>query len=121
MTAFTDYFEDVVLEHLRTGQGTLYLALFTTPTGDDGSGTEAVGGGYARQEITFAAPSGGSMANDVAVTFSAMADTELVEAALFDAPTGGNMLVHAPLVASILPAPGADVTLPVAGVVITVD
>lgn len=118
MTAFTDYFEDEVLTFLA--DRTLYLALFTTPTNDDGTGTEATGGGYARQLVTFDAPSLGSMASDIELTFSAMTDTELVSAALYDAVTAGNMLVHAPLVASILPAPGADVVIPVAGIVITV-
>ena len=75
---------------------------FTDATGDDGSGTELSGDGYARQAVTFGAPTDGSGDNSGAVTFGpATADWgTITHVALYDALTGGNMLMHAALSAS---------------------
>lgn len=102
----SDYLETVVLNWLRgtatTPPSTLYLALFTVAPTDAGGGTEVTGGAYARQAITFGAPSGGQIASSADVTFpQATANWGTVVAcAVFDAVTAGNQLAQGPLGAS---------------------
>jgi len=47
----------------------IQVALVTATGTATAAGTEVVGGGYVRQTITFAAPAGGSISSNVAVTF----------------------------------------------------
>jgi len=103
----TDYLEDKLRDHVLrnvayTSPATVYLRLFTTSTTDAGAGTEVAGGSYTGKAVTFAAGAAGSGAadNSGAVSFANMPDTTatpITHAALFDAATGGNMLMHAPL------------------------
>jgi hypothetical protein len=111
MSAMTDYLEGVLIQHIfRTGSfakpSGLHVALFTSPTTDAGSGTEASGGSYARAAVAigdsnWSAPSSGNgaTANANAVTFPAPTANwgTITHCAIFDAPTGGNMLFHGPL------------------------
>lgn len=81
----------------------VYVALFTTAVGEDGSGTEVVNSGYARQTITVNAVAGGTTANAADITFGPAGVGgygTVTHAALYDAFTGGNLLFHAALVAS---------------------
>ena len=85
-----------------TAPTTIYVALFTTATADDGSGTEVSGGSYARQSIAFNSMSGvtdGQTENTSQINFpQATANWGTVtHAALMDASTGGNMLCHTAL------------------------
>lgn len=48
------------------------LALVSVIGTNAAAGTEVTGGSYARQTITFANASGGSIANDAVITFAAM-------------------------------------------------
>lgn len=48
------------------------VALVTTTGTATTAGTEVSGGSYARQTITFAAPSGGSISSNVALTYTNM-------------------------------------------------
>lgn len=112
MAAATDYLEAEVLDHVL-GKGTrdftspanLYVALFTTATADDGTGTE-IGSGvnYSRQSADFGAASTAAGVTTALTT----ADIEFGPAttsnwgtvthlAIFDAATGGNMLFHGAL------------------------
>jgi len=82
----------------------VFVGLFTTNPGDDGTtGTEVTGGGYARKQVIFGAPSftGGtaSAVNTTEVDFGiATADWRTItHAALFDAVASGNMLYHSAL------------------------
>jgi len=86
-----------------TSPTTVYLALYTTdPTAAD-TGQEVVGGGYARQLITFAVPALESgkqtVKNSADIEFAiASADWGLVShVALRTASTGGNLLWSVPL------------------------
>lgn len=99
MSSFSDYLENAALNHVfrntaLTSPSAVYLALFTVAPTDAGGGTEVSGGGYARQAITFGAPSGGAIANTGAVAFTASgaAFGSVVAVGIFDASTGGNML-----------------------------
>ncbi len=98
----TDYLEAAILNHtLRniayTPPATIYMGLFTSATSDAGGGTEVAGNGYARQVVTFGAPSGGSVSNTNTVTFPAGSPAgygTITHAGYFDALAGGNMLRH---------------------------
>lgn len=87
-----------------TSPVTVYAALFTDATTDAGGGTEVATGSYARQALTFAAPSGGSSTTSGDTTFpTATADWGTVtHAAIYDAVTGGNSMYHGALTASKL-------------------
>lgn len=81
-----------------TPPATVYLALYTSDPTQADTGTEVTGGGYARQTITFAAPSivGGiqTLKNAADIEFPiATADWGLVShVGLRTAATGGNLL-----------------------------
>jgi len=99
MSSFSDYLEDAVLNHVfrnsaLTSPTTTYLALYTAAPTDAGAGTQVTGAGYARQAITFGAPSGGAIANTSAVSFTAAGGNygNVVAVGIFDAATAGNLL-----------------------------
>jgi hypothetical protein len=107
MSAFSDYAENGVFDHLLrntalTSPVTVYAALFTSAVNDDASGTEVTGGSYARQSVTFGAPSNGSGSNSVAVTFpTATAGWGTVtHVAIFDNSVGGNLILWGALTSS---------------------
>lgn len=62
---------------------TVYLALFN-------AGTEVTGASYARQAITFAAPSAGAVASSSAQTFTGMPATTITQIAIMDLVTLGS-------------------------------
>lgn len=110
----TNYLEDGILNTVFRGvtfptlSGSLYVALFTAAPSDAGGGTEVSGGGYARVGVTRATGSWTAPANDsgaqkitnvAAITFpeSTAAWGTVTHAAVFDAPTSGNMLYWAAL------------------------
>lgn len=101
--SFTDQLEIDVLNHVYRNTAyasptTVYIALFTTATDDGGGGTEVSGGSYARQAITFGAPSptppSHMISNTAKISFpQATANWGTVtHHAIFDAATGGTML-----------------------------
>ena len=101
MSAMSDFLELEVLDHvLGTGSYTMpttvRIGLSTGSFGDDNSGTELSGSGYARQAITFAAASSGSAATNATVTFPTATGSWGSEGfwGSFDAASGGNLLVH---------------------------
>jgi hypothetical protein len=101
MSAMSDYLELEVLDHvLGTGAYTMpsnvYIGLSTGSFSDDNSGTELSGSGYARQAITFAAASSGSAATNATVTFPTATGSwgSISHYGIFDASSGGNLLIH---------------------------
>ena len=99
MTAMSDYLENALINATLRGQAytaptTVYMALFTSDPTDAGTGTEVSGGAYARQVITFSAPTNGSTSNSADVLFPvATAGWGTVSYfAIYDAATSGNML-----------------------------
>ena len=99
MSSFSDYLENAVLNHVfrnsaLTSPTTTYLALYTAAPTDAGGGTQVTGAGYARQAITFGAPSSGAIANTSAVSFTATGGNygNVVAVGIFDASTAGNLL-----------------------------
>lgn len=105
--SFSDYFENVVLDAIfRSGGYTIYVGLSTADPGDDGVGlAEPSGYGYARVLTTiadWADASGGKTLNANAISFPAAEGSwgTITHFALFDAPTGGNLLASGALTVS---------------------
>ena len=82
-----------------TAPATVYVSLWTSNPGDDGSGTEVSGGSYARTAVTFGAPSGGVTTNNADVTFPTATGSwgTVGWIGINDALTSGNLLYHTAL------------------------
>lgn len=113
MSAMSDYLENEILDHiLGTGAYTMpttvYVGLSTGTFGDDNSGTELTGNGYARKSISFGAASSGTASNDAAVEFAAATGSwgTVSHFGIFDAASAGNLLIHGSLTASKVIATG---------------
>lgn len=104
--SFSNYLETEILDHVFAGNAytapsTLYVALFTTATGDAGTGTEVSGGSYARQTASFSV-TGNTATNTANIEFPASTASwgTVTHCAIYDSLTGGNMLSHGALTAS---------------------
>jgi len=103
--SMTDYLENKVLNLVLratafTAPAGVYLALFTDATTDAGGGTEVDGGSYVRKVVSFTAPATPGVSESTAeVRFTNMPAGTVTHAALFDAVSSGNMLLHAALTA----------------------
>jgi hypothetical protein len=104
MAEISNYLEDALINAtLRnttyTSPATVYVGLYTTDPTDANTGTEVSGGSYARQSVTFAAPSNGLSASDADVTFpQATGNWGTVGwIGILDAATSGNLLYHTAL------------------------
>lgn len=113
--AFTDYFENKILDDLFRGTSyskpaTYYVGLMTSACSDSAAGTEVSGGSYARVAVTkgdaafkgshgsaTGASSGtsGTISNAAAVTFPAPTANwgTVTYWGIWDASTSGNLLV----------------------------
>ena len=82
-----------------TAPSAVYVALFTSDPTDAGTGTEVSGGGYARQTVTFGAPSNGATVNNAAVEFPQATSNwgTIGWLGLYDAASSGNLLYHTAL------------------------
>lgn len=128
MTSATNYLENKVNDHVLavtsyTAPSAVYLALFSTAPSDAGGGTELSGSGYAREEISFGASSGGVSANDADVEFEASGGdwVEATHFAIFDASTSGNMLFHGALANSAEVTDGGTLTFAIGDITVTSD
>jgi hypothetical protein len=107
MAEMSNYLENALINAtLRntsyTSPTTVYLALYTTDPTDADTGTEVSGGSYARQSITFGAPSNGTSTNSAAIEFPAATGNwgTITHVGIRDALTSGNLLYHTALDAS---------------------
>lgn len=103
MSAMSDYLEDKLLDHILatasfTAPSNVYLGLSIASMGEDASGTELSGNGYARVgPVAFDAASGGTTDNTAVLDFPACTGSNWGAVAywsIWDAATGGNMLLH---------------------------
>jgi len=99
MADFSNYAENAIFNHVfrnsaLTSPTTVYVALFTAVSdAEAGTGTEVAASGYARQAITFGAPTNGVGSNSSAITFGPLTGSGTVtHAGIFDASSGGNAL-----------------------------
>lgn len=107
--SFSDFLENELLDHVLgaaayTAPATVYIALYTAAPLDSGGGTEVSGGSYARKSVAnnatqWPAAAGGAKANGQDITFVTATASwgTIVAFAVFDAVTGGNMLLWADL------------------------
>jgi hypothetical protein len=107
MAEMSNYLENALINvTLRatayTAPTTVYLALYTTDPTDADTGTECSGTSYARQSITFGAPSNGVSTNSAAIEFPQAGGAwgTITHIGIRDALTVGNLLYHTPLDAS---------------------
>jgi hypothetical protein len=130
MAGFSNYLEQKLLDHSFGGsaftQPDVFMALFTTSPGEDGTGgTEVSGNAYARVEVTdsFGAASGGSKANDEVITFPEATGNwgTITSFGLYDASTSGNLLAFANLTASKAINTDDTASFPIGDLAITLD
>jgi hypothetical protein len=104
MSAFSDYLENKVLDHLMgrttyTAPASLYFALYTASPSDSGGGTEVSGGSYARVAVSndaanWPSAAAGTKRNASTITFPEATASwgTIVAIAIHDASTAGNLL-----------------------------
>ena len=104
MAEMSNYLENALINAtLRntsyTSPTTVYLALYTSDPTDADTGTECSGSGYARQAITFGAPSNGVTTNSVSIEYAQAGNSwgTITHIGIRDALTTGNLLYHSPL------------------------
>jgi hypothetical protein len=107
MAEMSNYLENALINAtLRntsyTSPATVYVGLYTSDPTDADTGTEVSGGSYARQAVTFGAPSDGVSTNTAAIEFPQATGTwgTVGWIGIEDASTGGNLLYHTALDAS---------------------
>lgn len=126
----SDYLANKLLDHLLKGSAysvptNLYAGFSTANPTDDASGlAEPSGNNYSRTALnSWNAASGGATAN--AADFEGPAASgswgTLTHAALFDASTAGNMLLHAALGASLAITQGLFPEFPAGQLAVTMD
>lgn len=105
----SDYSEAALLNKLLrntdfTSPAAVYVSLHNGAPGEDGA-NEITGGSYARQAVTFGAPSGGVVSNTGLLQWTDMPAVDLEGVGLWDALTNGNCLFTGAIT-------GAPVTVP---------
>jgi hypothetical protein len=107
MAEMSNYLENALVNAtLRntayTSPSAVYLALYTSDPTDADSGTECSGTSYARQSITFGAPSNGVSTNSAVIEFPQAGGSwgTITHVGIRDASTSGNLLYHTALDAS---------------------
>lgn len=126
MADLTTYLKNKLYDHVLKNTAyssptTVYLALFTSETGDDGSGTEVSGTGYVRKAITMGSATDGVGANSAAVDFGTAGASwgTITHCAIYDAESGGNMLMHDALTAPKTVGSGDAFEIPIGDLDIT--
>lgn len=104
MAEMSNYLENALINAtLRattfTSPSVVYVGLYTTDPTDANTGTEVSGGSYARQSVTFGAPSNGVSTNSAAVEFPQCTSTwgTVSHIGILDASTSGNLYYHTAL------------------------
>lgn len=102
-----------------------HVGLFTTAPSDAGGGTEVTGGSYARQSVGASGltVSGNLATNGAVIEFPAATANwgTITHAAIFDAPTGGNLIAHGALAASRVINSGDIFRFPAGDIDFTLD
>ncbi len=128
MAEMSNYLENALVNAtLRntsyTSPATVYVALYTTDPTDADTGTEVSGNAYARQSVTFSAPSNGATSNSAAVEFPQATGSwgTVAYIGLRDASSGGNLLYHTPLDASKTIATGDVFRIAIGSLTVTIS
>lgn len=144
MSDFTNYLENKLIDHLLRNTAfamptTIYIGLFTSASSDAGPGTEVTGGNYARIQVgpsttAWTATQGGTSGASSGTSGVSMNAADIVFPAptanwgtithfgLFDAVTGGNLLMQTALGAPKIVNGGEQAPrFPATGLTVTVD
>lgn len=126
MSKMSDYLEAALLNAVfrntsYTSPTNVYLALYTAAPSDSGGGTECTGGSYARQAITFGAPSSGVITNSSGMSFTAMPAATVVAFGIFDAVSSGNLLMWNTLTTSVTVISGITLQVAAGDLTVTFD
>lgn len=104
MAEMSNYLENALINGTIRGSTftaptNVYVALYTSDPTDADTGTEVSGGSYARQIVTFGAPSNGVSVSNADVTFPQATGSwgTVGWIGLRDAVSGGNLLYHTAL------------------------
>jgi hypothetical protein len=107
MAAMSNYLENALINAtLRntsfTSPATVYVGLYTSDPTDANTGTEVSGGSYAREAVTFGAPSNGVSSNSALIEFNQATATwgTVAYMGISDALTSGNLLYYGALTSS---------------------
>lgn len=107
MSQLSNYLENKLIDAVLRGTSytsptKVYLALYTSDPGEADTGTEVSGGSYARQEVTFGAPSDGETSNTNEIKFPVATANwgTVTHFSLRDAATAGNSLFYGAFSAS---------------------
>lgn len=126
--ALSDYAENKLLDHVLgraafSMPSTVYAALYTAAPTDAGGGTQVSGGAYARQAFSVNATSGGTTkpTGDVQFPVATASWGTVVAVGIFDAASGGNLLMWATFAASKAIAAGDQLVIPANDLVFTLD
>ena len=117
--SFTDYLEQKVLEHTfrntaYTSPTTVYIGLLSAAPSDSTGGTELSGNGYARSAAAFDAYSATSkVVNTSDETFTASGGgwSTITHFGVYDASSGGNLLVYGEILPSVTLSDGETFTV----------
>lgn len=127
MTTMTDYLENALISHVLrnsayTSPSAVYLGLLSTVPTDSTAGTELSGNGYARQSLTFAAPSAGTTSTSAAVTFTASGGdwSRAFAVGIYDASTSGNLLFYKTIAGKVVKN-GETLTIDSGNLSVTLD
>ena len=102
MSAFSDYLENVILNHVLRGQvytppDNVYVSLHTASVQDDGSGMEVSGASYERKIVSFTEATASETDNTAALIWVNMPAATIVAIGIWDDnndPNPGNLLFH---------------------------
>jgi len=125
--SFSNYLETEILDHVfggnaYTAPATLYVGLYTSAPSDAGGGTELSGDGYARQTATFTV-TGDTASNNAAIEYPTATASwgTVTHIGVFDAVSGGNLLVYGTLTTSKLVDSGDVFRIPTGDLDISLD
>lgn len=144
MSNLSNYLENKLIDHILRATAypvptAIYVGLFTTASSDAGPGTEVSGGSYARVQVgpglaAWAATQGGTAgastgttgqsSNVADITFPAPTANwgTITHFGLFDAVTGGNLLMQTQLaVPKVVNSGDQAPKFPAAGLTVTLD
>ncbi len=113
MSKMSNYLENALINAVLrntqyTSPTTVYVALYTSDPTDADTGTEVSGGSYARQPVTFSAPTDGATENTGQIEFPVATESwgTITHVGIRDASTGGNLLFYGQLAISKLISSG---------------
>lgn len=117
MADLSTYAKNLIVNGVFRGQAVtlpsnIYVGLYTAAPTDAGGGTEVSGNAYARQAVTYGAPTDG-VAENTEITFPTPTGSwgTVTHFGLFDAASGGNLLAWDALSASRAVATDDTVTI----------